>query len=394
MRRFVPYLLVLFIVAALLRVSFFFTILYLFLALTLMSRLWMRRRAERVSVQRRFLNRAFFGDRVTVDLLVHNTSRLPVPWLELHESLPVDLFTPPLKGQVVSLGPRERWHMRYTLNCRKRGYYSVGPLTITTGDLLGIERSCTRHVAPNSLIVYPQVVPIHQLGLPTRSPLMVLPTQSPLFEDPTRITGVRDYQRGDSPRRIHWTAAASAGRLLVKQFQPAIARETLIFLDLNPETYIAQQQYFATELAIVVAASVANHVIVREGLAVGLATEAQDPLLDDRVRFFLPPRSERAHLMSLLEVLARAQVSRGTSFVGLLRRESLRLAWGATLLVIAGGESVALFDTLAYLRRAGFAVALVLVQPGHPSAKVRQQADLLKLPIYRVWRKQDLEMWG
>ena len=125
----------------------------------------------------------------------------------------------------------------------------------------------------------------------------------------------------------------------------------------------------------------------------GLATEAQDPLLEEQVRFFLPPSSERTHLMSLLEVLARAQVASGTSFVGLLRQESLRLSWGATVLVITGRESAPLFDMLVYLRRAGFAVALVLVQPGRPSAELQKQADLLKLPVHRVWRAQDLEGW-
>jgi hypothetical protein len=98
--------------------------------------------------------------------------------------------------------------------------------------------------------------------------------------------------------------------------------------------------------------------------------------------------------MGLLEVLARAQVARGTSLVDLLRRESLRLAWGATLLVIAGGESAELLNTLAHLRRAGFTVALILVRPGRPSSEMRRRGDLLKLPIYRVWRKQDLEMSG
>jgi uncharacterized protein (DUF58 family) len=204
---------------------------------------------------------------------------------------------------------------------------------------------------------------------------------------------VRDYVRGDSPQRIHWTASASAGRLLVKQYQPAIARETLICLDLNAEDYEPRQRYTATELAIVVAASVANHIIVREGLGVGLAAEAIDPLLDDQVCYYLPPRSERAHLMSLLEVLARVQITDAASFADLLRRESVRLAWGATLLVITGRESPELFDTLLYLKRAGFAVALVLVQPGQPSDELQQQVDLLNLPVHRVWREGDLEVW-
>jgi uncharacterized protein (DUF58 family) len=207
------------------------------------------------------------------------------------------------------------------------------------------------------------------------------------------VRGVRDYQRGDSPRRIHWTATASVGRLVVKQYQPAIARETLICLDLDREDYGQRQRYTATELAIVVAASIANHITVREGLPVGLSTEAQDPLSGGRARFYLPPRSERAHLMGLLEVLARVQVTEGTSFVELLRRESVRLPWGATLAVITGRESEPLFDSLVCLRRTGFAVGLILVQPGRPSAELRRRADLLGVPIHRAWRERDLEAW-
>lgn len=391
MRRFMPFLLALFVIAAVMRVSFFFTILYLFCGVYLLTRFWAGRMLAPLHVRRRFVERAFFGDRVAVEVTLHNTSWLPIPWLQVHESLPVDLCTPPLKGQVLSLGPREQWRLSYTLTCRRRGYYLIGPLTMESGDLLGLERPRAQRVVADHLIVYPQVLPLQKLGLPTRSPLVALPARSPLFEDPARVTGVRDYQRGDSPRRIHWTATASAGRLLVKQYQPAIARDTLICLDLGEESYAQRQRYTATELAIVVAASVANHVIVREGLAAGLATEAHDPLLDDRARFFLPPRAGRGPLMSLLEVLARVQVTPATPFAELLRRESTRLAWGATLLIITGRESAALFDTLLYLRRAGFAVALILVQPGRPSVELRKRADLLHLPVHRVWSERDLE---
>ena len=393
MRRFVPFLLILFVIAAVVRVSFFFTIVYLFFGVYLLTRLWTQRMLGHVVVQRHFVNRAFFGDHVMVDVVLHNTGWLPIPWLEARESLPVNLAAPAVKGQVVSLGPHERWHLKYTLLCRRRGYYPIGPLTMRCGDLLGIEPPREEQATPNHLIVYPKVLPLQQLGLPTHSPLAVLPDRVPLFEDPARVVGVRDYQRGDSPRRIHWTATASAGRLLVKQYHAAIARETLVFLDLDEASYEPRQRYTATELAIVVAASMASHVVNQERLAVGLATEAQDPLLGERARFFLPPRSERAHLMSLLEVLARVQVTAATPFADLLRRESVRLTWGATLAVISGRESAALFDTLVCLQRAGFAVALILVQPGRPSDELQKRAALLNMPVHRVWRERDLEMW-
>ncbi|MBS3783735.1 MAG: hypothetical protein KGY78_04755, partial [Anaerolineae bacterium] len=151
------------------------------------------------------------------------------------------------------------------------------------------------------------------------------------------------------------------------------------------------RRYTATELGIVIAASMANHIIVREGLSVGLATEAWDPLSERRTRFFLPPRSERAHLMNVLEVLARIEVLEGANFPDLLRRDSVKLSWGATLAVIAGQESEELLDTLVYLRRAGFAVSLVLVQPTYPSQELRRRADQLSVSVHRVWKEQDLE---
>jgi uncharacterized protein (DUF58 family) len=391
MRNFVLFLIILFIIASLLRIDFFFTIVYLFAAVYVLSHMWTQRVGKKLRAGRRFVDHAFLGDRPTVELRVENTGWLPVPWLHVHESLPVRLTPLAAYRRILSLGPRETRRLEYTLYCNRRGYYPVGPLNLRMGDLLGITRTVQVQVAPQYIVVYPRVVPLQALGLPTRSPQALLPARAPLFQDPTRVMGVRDYQRGDSPRRIHWTATASAGRLLVKRYQPAIARETLICLDLDGENYGRRQQYTATELAIVAAASLANHIIVQEGLPVGLTTEALDPLSDERTRFYLPPRSERAHLVSLLEVLARVQITSQASLTALLRRASMDLPWGATISVITGRESAELFDSLLYLRRAGFAVALTLVQPARPSAEMRERTGLLQVPIHRVWAEDDLE---
>ena len=80
--------------------------------------------------------------------------------------------------------------------------------------------------------------------------------------------------------------------------------------------------------------------------------------------------------------------------VDFLRQESVNLPWGATFTIITGRESEHLFDTLVYLRRIGLAVTLILVQPSRPSDELRRRADILGVPIHRVWREQDLETWG
>ncbi len=409
MRRIVPFLLILFVIAALMRVTLFFSILYFFLAIYLLSRLWVDRMLIPLKVQRRFLDRpsqiegrerSFYGEAVRVELTVHNCGRLPIPWLELHESLPVQLVTPPFHRAVVSLAPREQRCFIYQLAGRHRGYYPIGPLKMRSGGILGIHPQRTAEAEPVHLVVYPQIFSLQDLGLPTRSPLVALPARVPLFEDPSCVVGVRDYARGDSPRRIHWTATAGAGRLLVKQYRPSIARETLICLDLDTGGYGTDNRFTGPELAIIVAASVANHIAVRDKLPVGLATEGLDPLKTEGdlplqknapSPLFMPPRSGRGHLMNLLEVLARVQATPACPFPELLRRESVRLPWGATLVIVAGQESEPLFDALVYLRRAGFAVALILVQPGRPSEALRDRAALMGVAVHRVWREVDLQ---
>jgi uncharacterized protein (DUF58 family) len=393
MRQFAPFLLVLFVIAILLRADFYFTILYLFFGLYLLSRLWVRRIRGALEVERRLTHRAFLGDPVQVTLTIRNRDWLPVPWLRINDALPVQLIAPPFFRQVITLGPYEEQTLTYTLRCGQRGYYLIGPLQLRAGDLLGIHPDSVRETAPDHLIVYPRILPLQKLGLPTHSPSVAVPATTPLFTDPSRVVGVRDYQRGDSPRRMNWRATASSGRLLVKQYQPAITRETLICLDLGEEGYTRGRRYSASELAIVVAASIANHAVAAENLPVGLATDAKDPQEGRVTRLSLPPRKEQSHLMNLLTVLARVQVAQGVSFAALLRSESVKLSWGSTLVLITGDIQAEVRDTLFFLRRAGLAVTLILVQPSQLPAELREQAALLGISIHRVWEEQDLEAW-
>jgi uncharacterized protein (DUF58 family) len=149
--------------------------------------------------------------------------------------------------------------------------------------------------------VFPRVVALQRLGLPTRSPLAALPAREPLFEDPTRVAGVRDYRRGDSPRRIHWTATASAGRLLVRQYRrPSRARRWSY--SISTRVLLAQQRYEASELSVV-AASLINHIAMRERLPAGLLVEASTGRRRARAPLLRPRRSAR--MSRIYSTLAR-----------------------------------------------------------------------------------------
>jgi len=80
MPRVLPFVIILFLLAALLRVDFFFTVVYLLAAVYLLSRFWVRWVSRRIEVSRRFADHAFLGDEVEVEVHLRNQSWLPAPW--------------------------------------------------------------------------------------------------------------------------------------------------------------------------------------------------------------------------------------------------------------------------------------------------------------------------
>ena len=389
---FLPFLIVLAFVAVILRADFVLTLIYLFVGVFALGRWWSRRALNSVSISREFNQRAFLYEKVEVSLEVHNRSWLPVPWLQLRENLPTGLGLSGAFERVISLGPGARHSLHYEIEGRRRGYYMIGPLSLYSGDLLGVSGDLQRSQPPDHLTVYPKIVPLTSVKLPSRSPMGTLRHTQPVFEDPSRVRGKRDYVSGDSLRRVDWKATAAAGHLQVRLFEPSIALETAIFLNLNNAEYDSRAPYMATELAIVVAASLANWVVAQRQ-AVGLLSNGIDPLQDDQLPQSIPPRRGRGHLMRILEELARLQAGVTYPLVNLLRREVVNLSWGTTLLMITANLDEALYDGLFQAQRAGLDIVL-LPCGAVPEVKAAQgRAEYFGFGFYQIFTEKDLDVW-
>ncbi len=388
MRNYLRFLALLLLVAILLRIDLFFNIAYLFVAVYLLSRLWVQHTNRSLKARRDFTSHAFLGERIDVELTVTNPGLLPTPGLAIYESLPSELAASQRVREAVALAAAQTYRTDYTLNCQKRGKYAVGPLQIKINDPLGILNWPESHLEAEFLTVFPKIIPLQRLGLPTNSPLASLPAATSLFEDPTHVTGLRDYIPGDSPRRIHWTATARSGQMLVKQYKAAVARETLICLDLDRESYGFRYRYYASELAITTAASLAHHICEQEGLSAGLSLETYDPEDGSLISMFFPPRPGRGYLLSILETLAQARLTDGSQFAETLHSRSMQLPWGSTVVAVTGKNDENLQSTLVTLQKSGLAVALILV---YPDPESRSQPVLLGLPVYEVWTEDDIE---
>ena len=379
---------------ALLRIEFLLYLAYLLLALYFLGGVWIRRGLQQVTHRRRLIHRCFLGERVPVSVEISNNGPLPIPWLRFTDTLPIELHSPGFFRGIVTLFPNERTRLSYQLQPQRRGYYRIGPMQIGAGDLFGagLMSLVEKESVADRLIVYPRIVPLRDLGLPSQLPYGSLRSRQRIFEDPTRNAGVRDYQAGDSLRHINWKTSAALGKLQVRRYQPAIAVETALFLNLNEEDYSRTYRLHASELGISIAASIAVH-LSESRQAVGLSTNGHDPLAEANRPTSIPPRTGRPHLFAVLDVLARIQTGKERSFVKTLFSRSADLTWGCTVVVITSTETDHLLPALMQLRRRGFSVVLILTDPQVPFDLTKVRAAQIGVPAYRITDWTDLDVW-
>lgn len=383
-------ILVLFLFGALLRMDWVYYLVYLLGGVWVSSHWWIRRGVGGLEVQRRLVDHAFLGERLPLELRFTNRSWLPLPWLQLQELVPLELKDAADYTMVVSVGGRSVTEHRYTLYCKRRGYYQVGPLALRAGDLFGFVENSWQDKSLLSLTVYPQVLPLAKLGLPSRSPFGTVGSRQRLFEDPARIAGVRPYTSGDNQRTIHWKASAHEDTLLVKKFQPAIALNVALVLDVNRRAYPYREEVGLSEWAIVVAASVASN-LISERQAVGLLTNGRDAPTEQPMAP-VAARQGQGHLMTLLSQLARVEMhDHPQTLAEWLPNQITDLAWGTTLIVVTPAVDEPLLWVLHSAYRRGSQV-IVLVCSAQPEFNLTAaRAKRLGVTMYKtVWEK-DLE---
>ena len=375
----------------------------LFFLAAVVARVWVRYALERLEYDRRLsATRVFFGESITLDVRLTNRKALPLPWVQVRDEVPEGVTF--LQGNpqpshmperaVLTNGASLSWYHRlvrhYSLQCMRRGHFTFGPATIQSGDLFGFFSREGSDEKLDHLTVYPRIVPLEDLGIPSRNPFGDLRVRRHLFEDPVRVITTRDYVPGDPLRRIHWKASARLQRLQSRVFEATTTVDLALFLDVRtvePPQWGRQEHLLET--AIMAVASIASHA-VQQSQPIGLY--ANDSYRRSGRLIKLPPSDHSDQFQRVLDALAHVQGLPILEVEPLLIREGRSLPWRTTLVVVTAMPTSYLLSSLDRLRRAGRRTALVLV--GEQAAGPVPGG----LPVYRVsdqayWREVESVQW-
>ena len=362
-------------------------------------RLWWDHALDNLTYQRRFsASRAFFGDEVTVELTAINAKPLPLTRLEVVETTSPQVHVrgrqmernPEAHGHLLrtmfSLGMYERVTHRYTMTCHRRGWHRFGPVTLAANDPFGMVVRRSQIDRTEGVLVYPRIVPVSELVVPARQPLGDRKPATPLVEDPMRMSGVRPYVPGDSPRRIHWRATARTGELQTRVFEPSATPMAAIFLDTITFSHLWEgQDSGMLELSVMVAASLAAQML--EGrYQVGMYANAPIPNHARAVR--IPPGRRPGQLTHILEQLAMLVPAFGDRIETMIARELPRLPWGASVVIVTCRATADLQRTLLRLARSGSMQRFVVIAIGEQPPllpELRRRVTVYHLGTEEAW---------
>jgi uncharacterized protein (DUF58 family) len=212
------------------------------------------------------------GDTTTVTLLIENESRRAIGNISIEDDvnhLGVASF------EVARLRRGETTTATYRVTCRPRGVYRVGPTIVSAADPLGLAETRMPTGPVDRIVVYPALEELS--GFPIvrgQDPTMQASRPEHSRRGGEDFYTLREYQRGDDLRRVHWPSSAKTDELMIRQLETPWQSRALVLLDVRNASYESRDAF---EKAVSGTATIVTH-LVSSGFDADLWAGDADPI--------------------------------------------------------------------------------------------------------------------
>ncbi len=330
---------------------FFYRAAYVLGGLTVLCFLWARVHAKGLEVSvERTNDRLQVGQQAEARVRLESHSMFTKIWLEVEDR--TNMPGTPART-VVTLPSNGVRNWKVSMGCRRRGVYTAGPVTVTTGDPFGLFRFSHSYGDSQPLIVLPRPQELPYFW----APVAQLPGEGTMRQRTHYVTpnaaAIREYYPGDSYNRIHWRSTARLGRLMVKTFEMDPTSNIWVLLDLHKDVQAGEEDESSEEYGVRVATSLAYHFLQMNRLFGLMACGRETVILD-------PARGEQQY-GRVLEALALAEASGHKPLARLLEEEGRRFGRHTTVIVVTPSSDEEWVLALQTLLQQGTRAAAVVL---------------------------------
>lgn len=323
---------------------------------------------------RRYLNKqkVYEGEKIEMVEVIRNMKLLPVPWLRAESrispylrfgkqhSAEREISAEQYHKSVFFLSPYRQVTRRHTITCLHRGFYDIGSVALTAGDMMGMNAKTRQVKYDCSLEVWPRLLSDDELNTPSTRWQGEMAVRRYIQPDPFLVANIRGYMQGDPLRDIHWRATARTGSLQVKVRDYTADPKVLVLLNVqtseNQWGELMDYEQETVEQGIRIAATLCERA-VRFGSEAGFASNACLTGEKGQGRtIFVPARRSSDQLEQLLSVMARMLIHHETTFQTFLDNFEIS---GADILILSAYESDGIRRRMREMELMGNSVALV-----------------------------------
>jgi uncharacterized protein (DUF58 family) len=316
-------------------------------------------------------------------------------WLELELESSVPPPSLVLVERIGRLGERRtplhpdgnRLWAGYTLEALPRGRYHFEAAEVLIEDPFGLQRVTVPLGGAGALVVYPRLVELDRLF--SESGSRSHEGRRTLLRRPSGFDfhGVREYEEGESLRRVHWRSTARRGRLMVKELEDAPRDETAVVLDTDSAAVAGVPPDSSFDVQVRAAGSVLS-AHARRGRRAILVVGS---VLRESQRV----ASSDGDWRRALDLLAGVEPSAAGSVTPLLAEDASAAGRALELTVVTARLDGRLVERLVHLALGRRRVSLVYVDPASFGGRPRAEPGLLRLqaagiPVAVVRRGDDL----
>jgi uncharacterized protein (DUF58 family) len=302
------------------------------------------------------------GDDISVRLELDVAGRMPSGALTVIER--IARFG---EVETVVLNRHGRLRGAYILEKVPRGRYPIESAKAVLEDPFGLERVEIALPVGESVLVYPRLVDLDALF--SDSGARALEGRRLLLRRPTGfdLHSVRDYEQGESLRRVHWPTTAKRGHLMVKELEDAPRDETAVLLDGDAAAVVGVAPDNTFELQVRAAGSILKAHAARGRRAALIVNCAS--------RTYQRVHSFDGDWLRALETLAAVEPDGQTPLAAVLADEAGPAARALELTVVTASLTPRLVERLAQRVFQRHAATVVYVDAASFAGGPAQQLD-------------------
>lgn len=366
---------VLTILALLVGGKYLYFIFYLFFLVVVIPWIWLKVSLNRLtgSVETEAVY-AEVGQYLPIKYNLKNCSFGRFPYLELVSNLDASLASG-LKNRYFCLEAGEQATFAVNILCARRGIYALKSFQVRTGDPFGLFQLSKTLASRKEIRVYPQVKPLPILFPQARGHFGSLKAAGSHLENYSQFSSLRQWQKGDSRKIIHWKQSTRQEQLLVKNFEQQGDARINIFIDMAAESYgLGRQQL--EDMAVETAAA-----LIAQFLKFTIPVEIYSQSLTGIRLTGHQPRDYWAIMDHVIAITASAK----TAFHQFVYNRSYHLRPGSTFYLITPSISHPAATDFLRLHYQGFKqILLYLAASEHAvdSHKLMEKLSMVGVQVY------------